>query len=154
MKNMTSARPTAQAALLSALLNICLPPLYRRHNVVREHHDSQENHHAAQRRAGQLEFLVHDHGRSGLLRDAVAGRLLAGLAVEQSGDSVHRHGEGAATHLAGALLQWRDDFPGNRDVRIQHYGDGSGEEGICSIKPITAPPGPWASRWSCSSSAD
>src|ERR1035438_4125095 len=48
MKNMTSARPTAQAALLSALLNICLPPHYRRHNVVCEHHDSQENHDATE----------------------------------------------------------------------------------------------------------
>ncbi len=56
------------------------------------------------RRAGQLELLaVHDR-RPRLLRDPLAGRLLAGLAVEQPGDPVHRHGGGAQADLAGALL--------------------------------------------------
>src|ERR1017187_7176557 len=61
MKNMTSARPTAQAALLSALLNICLPPDYRRHNVVCEHDDSQEDHDAGEE-AYQPDGLERLHG--------------------------------------------------------------------------------------------
>ena len=62
------------------------------------------NDQAVHRGAGQLELLVHDDRRPGLLRDAVAGRLLAGLAVEQPVDSVHRHGGGAEAGLAGAVL--------------------------------------------------
>src|SRR5664279_4379505 len=61
MKNMTSAPPTAQAALLSALLNICLPPDHRGHNVVREHHDSEEDHHAGEE-AHQPDGLQRLHG--------------------------------------------------------------------------------------------
>ena len=67
-------------------------------------------HEALQRRAGELELLVHDDRRPGLLRDAVAGRLLAGLAVEQPVDSVHRHGGGAEAGLAGAVLLGDADF--------------------------------------------
>ena len=52
-------------------------------------------HQTALGRPGQLELLVHDDRRARFLRHSVAGRLLAGLAVEQSGDSVHRHGGGA-----------------------------------------------------------
>src|ERR1043166_1080633 len=48
-KKPPSPPPTAQAALLSALLNIFFLPSRiaaydGRHNVVREHHDSEEDH--------------------------------------------------------------------------------------------------------------
>ena len=41
---------------------------------------------------GQLELLVLHDRRPGFLCDPLAGRILAGLAMEQSVDSIHRHG--------------------------------------------------------------
>ena len=64
--------------------------------------------------ARQLELLVHDDRRARLLRDAVARRLLAGLAVEQPGHPVHRHGGRAQADLAGALLLGRADLRRHR----------------------------------------
>ena len=72
---------------------------------------------AALGRAGQLELLVPHDRRPGLLRHAVAGRLLAGLAVEQSVDSVHRHGGRAEAGLDGALLLGHPDLHRHRAVR-------------------------------------
>ena len=77
-------------------------------------------HQAALRRAGQLELLVLHDRRPGLLRHSVAGRLLAGLAVEQSVDPVHRHGGRAEAGLDGALLLRDPDLLRNRAVRLQH----------------------------------
>ncbi len=54
--------------------------LRHRRNLL--HRAAYVEHQTAQRCTGQLELLVHHHGRPGLLRDAVARRLLAGLAVE------------------------------------------------------------------------
>ena len=67
---------------------------------------------AALRRAGQLELLALPDRRPGLLRDAVAGRILAGLAVEQPVDSVHRHGGRAEAGMDGALLLGNPDLLG------------------------------------------
>ncbi len=69
--------------------------LVLRHRRKLLHSAAYVPHQAPFRRPGELEFLVHDDRRAGFLCHAVAGRLLAGLAMEQSGDSVYRHGEGA-----------------------------------------------------------
>ena len=77
-------------------------------------------HHAALRDAGQLELLAVPHRRPGLVHHAVAGRLLAGLAVEQPVDPVHRHGGRAQAGVDGALLLRNSDLLGDRAVPLQH----------------------------------
>ncbi|MBK8315146.1 MAG: cbb3-type cytochrome c oxidase subunit I [Acidobacteria bacterium] len=72
--------------------------------------------------AGQLEFLAAAHRRGRFLRDALAGWILAGLAVEQPCNSVHRYGDQSQAGLDRKVLLRDPDVWGNRDLCLQHSG--------------------------------
>jgi cytochrome c oxidase cbb3-type subunit 1 len=73
--------------------------------------------------AGQLEVLALSDRWGRFFRHALAGGLLAGVAVEQPGDPLYRHGDCAGAGLAGPFLLGCADVRGHRGLCLQYPGD-------------------------------